>query len=892
VAPIGFMLVLILWTILLTYSGHWILTASLIWMILFALIPFNHVKRAWLWNILIGSLIFIIALTFHLWAGSARLIDQQSRFLFREDRYQAHQTIHRLDQWTPDQLSVPGSQEFPFLYYSIPDDMEYTHRLPYPYYHFWMLNKSHLIQHDSLQQGIFYYENQPFYFMSQTTPQGHYILLPSIKKNYQYWLDRQELYAIRLDELRLITMLNYDFFTVRYREYHYNQRVESSEPESQVFPVRIRDLNPQKKLNQIMIKVQDYYLDGHWLAISYRWPDRYRIVTVWIKNYLMLAGLLLVLTALIKYAHSPELFHNLVNRPAYSSFLSKLIAVQSISLLLLMISLFYLTRESQQNYSLQQLEAGFIHHQQNFNDHFLQRVDFMERQLPRILDQIAINRSDSFHEETDSLSILYYLFDTDGRLIHHNFPAEWLDDRRLTELERADQPGYHLDMIHGQLFMLLSTPCRFQDGLSGKALLAAPITQAELEYLFDTKGIAFTFYLKERNILAETGLFFSRQFPMMIDFREYYRMLNNQSASSLDHDSHSVIYTAKCRLFSDDNLGLISFRVPLESPVLQTVYNQYFVSFILLTALAIIMIGLINRQLTRHLSQITDFIPSILENQPDRRLPIKGHDEFSLLSRTINQLSENLQREKEKTLQLEKERLVNQLAREIAHEIKNPLTPMTLSLQHLNDVYQEDPKQFMAIYPPIAQRLQNQIEILNQLSRKFLAVSRFEIGTLEPIDPVPILKELSELYNQNQPHPRISLRLDSPSGMILANRSSLNQLFVNLIKNGLEASPEPSPFITIRLRRIDSGLEILISDTGSGIPEELRQQIFLPYYTTKISGSGLGLTICKKIMDHLEGEISLEPNQPQGTTARLLFPLADSRNQSADASPDRTGNRK
>lgn len=870
--PISFRIGMILWIALFIYSAQLILLIILIWSILFLYRHVPRYKHLWLWIILVGNLIIIVAITLHQWNSSAQMIEYQSRFLLRYDRYKYEQTIHKLDQMEPGQISRLRNYPLPFLYYSIHQNLEYCHRLPYPFYHFWLINKNRLIEQDSLLQGVFYYENQTFYFMAQATKQGNFFLLPNLEKNYQYWLDRRAVYQISLDELRPIEALNYNFFKLTYGEYQNNQLIKSLYPGAQIFPARAPDLKLQKKITQMMIPVQDINLNGHWLAISYSWPDRYRLLDVWIKNYLLLTILFLLVFSLIRQTRSPLSIRQIIEKYNFSSFLTKLIAVQSISLLLLMISLFYLTRDSLKKYSLRQLEESFIQHQLNIEDYFLQRIDQIDRYLARLLVQWETRRTITA-DESDQLSILYYLFDQDGRLVYQNYPADWLDDTRLTALERTIQPGYSLDIVHNQLFMIFTTPYQLQNQFAGKALLAVPVTQSELNYLFEIKGIAYTFYLKDRNILAEDGLFFNQLFPTLIDFQDYYDLLNNQAPSILNYENKDVTFTARSRLFSEDKLGLVSFIRTFESPVLQAINNQYFISFILLTALAIFLIVLINRQMTRHISQVADFIPSILENKQARRLPVMGHDEFSLLTRAINHLSENLQREKEKTLQLEKERLVNELAREIAHEIKNPLTPMQLSLQHLNDVYHDDREEFISIYPPIAQRLQNQIEILNQLSHKFLAISKFEIGPLHPIDPVPILIELTALYNQNQPLFRIMLHESHIPVSILANQQSLNQLFVNLIKNALEASESETDPIEIILQPKKSTLTITFRDSGIGIPEDIRHRIFLPYYTTKISGSGLGLTICKKIMDHLQGEISLQSNLPRGTIVNLRFPI-------------------
>ena len=220
----------------------------------------------------------------------------------------------------------------------------------------------------------------------------------------------------------------------------------------------------------------------------------------------------------------------------------------------------------------------------------------------------------------------------------------------------------------------------------------------------------------------------------------------------------------------------------------------------------------------------------------------------------------------------------SEVARRLAHEIKNPLTPIQLAAERLRHKYlakmpQGDAETLDRLTTTIVQ----QVETMKSMVNTFSDYARMPAISQERTDINKLVSAVVDLYRSANPDARIELAFEQDLPALSVDAARLRQVFNNLIKNALEASPGKAAEVLIRTRR-DTGsagehLEITISDQGEGIPPGMLDNIFEPYVTSKVKGTGLGLAIVKKIIEEHGGVVSLGNNEGPGVTASIRLPL-------------------
>jgi signal transduction histidine kinase len=249
-----------------------------------------------------------------------------------------------------------------------------------------------------------------------------------------------------------------------------------------------------------------------------------------------------------------------------------------------------------------------------------------------------------------------------------------------------------------------------------------------------------------------------------------------------------------------------------------------------------------------------------------------NRDEIGALVNEYNKMVKKLEASANALARSEREGAWREMARQVAHEIKNPLTPMKLSIQHLQRAIDSGSPNVKELSERMAATLVEQIDQLSKIAGDF---SQFaNIGNIKPeiVNVQQVLQALIGLYSSDgklQLHftPNVS------QPQIYADKTQINRLFTNLIKNAIEASPDDTEVnIFIAIERIGPEILITVRDEGSGIPGETQKKIFSPNFTTKTSGTGLGLAICKAIVEKANGAIWFETEEGKGTTFFVQFP--------------------
>jgi len=260
----------------------------------------------------------------------------------------------------------------------------------------------------------------------------------------------------------------------------------------------------------------------------------------------------------------------------------------------------------------------------------------------------------------------------------------------------------------------------------------------------------------------------------------------------------------------------------------------------------------------------------------DARIESSSGDELGELARSFNEMTSELKLRREQLVRAEKDAAWREMARQVAHDLKNPLTPIKLSLDLLERARRDNSPQAGAILESTLSMMRRQVENLREVATDFY---EFTGGRKPRIEPVELAEVIDEVYALNAAWAGelgVALVRDG-GGRALADRGKLRRVLENLVSNALQATRGTGGRVEARIAKRGEQLELEIVDEGSGIAPEARAHLFEPYFPTRSQGTGLGLAIARRIVEELGGSIELEPRASgPGTVARVRLPRAPS----------------
>lgn len=259
------------------------------------------------------------------------------------------------------------------------------------------------------------------------------------------------------------------------------------------------------------------------------------------------------------------------------------------------------------------------------------------------------------------------------------------------------------------------------------------------------------------------------------------------------------------------------------------------------------------------------------------RILTRSGDELSILTNSFNTMMNELDNSRKKILQTEKITAWQEIARQLAHELRNPLTPIKLSSERILRKFRKDPENIGAILEKAVEGIIQEVNSLDNLLKEFRDFSRLPAPTIEPFDICLLINEITDTYKTSYPHIQFKYNSSEDQIIVSADLKQMKQVFVNLLKNSSEAIGNESGGISIQTDLVRKGnssyCRISVQDTGSGIDPEKQEQVFNPYFTTKNEGTGLGLPIVERIIFDHSGQIWFESEQGHGTTFFIDIPL-------------------
>lgn len=305
--------------------------------------------------------------------------------------------------------------------------------------------------------------------------------------------------------------------------------------------------------------------------------------------------------------------------------------------------------------------------------------------------------------------------------------------------------------------------------------------------------------------------------------------------------------------------------------------SNFLVTIINLNAFIFLIAGVIalfiTNRITRSFSIIGDKMKEVRLGKTNEEIEWNYKDEIGELVQQYNKMVRQLEQSAEALAKSEREGAWREMARQVAHEIKNPLTPMKLSIQYLQKAINNNQSNIKELTSNVANTLVEQIDHLSKIAADFSRFANIGNKNIELFDLHQVLASLIDLYRSN---PKVSIkwyRVEAPL-MMEADKTHMNRLFTNLFTNAVDASMEMERcFITVSEVVNEDSVLISVKDNGEGIPAEMRNKIFVPNFTTKTSGTGLGLAMCKSIVEQANGNIWFETEEGKGTTFFVQLPL-------------------
>jgi signal transduction histidine kinase len=311
---------------------------------------------------------------------------------------------------------------------------------------------------------------------------------------------------------------------------------------------------------------------------------------------------------------------------------------------------------------------------------------------------------------------------------------------------------------------------------------------------------------------------------------------------------------------------------------LQQEISNFLVAIINLNAFIFLIAGIvalfITNRITRSFSFISNKMRQVNLGQINEAIIWKRKDEIGELVIEYNKMVAKLDESAMALAKSEREGAWREMARQVAHEIKNPLTPMKLSLQYLQKAIDSNTGDVTALSKSVARTLVEQIDHLSQIAGEFSQFANIGNPRMEQFDLNESMGMITYLHNAEENLLLDWQPLEQPV-IINADKTHINRLFTNLIQNAIQAVPEDrTPHITITEKLSEDTVLITIVDNGNGIPASMKSKIFTPNFTTKSSGTGLGLAMCKGIVEQSKGRIWFDTEEGKGTTFYVELPIA------------------
>jgi signal transduction histidine kinase len=366
-----------------------------------------------------------------------------------------------------------------------------------------------------------------------------------------------------------------------------------------------------------------------------------------------------------------------------------------------------------------------------------------------------------------------------------------------------------------------------------------------------------------------------------LDANARYELVNKKMSSLVrDEQVGSLNYLsayAPIRSYKGQTIAYIQLPYFAKEKNLREEISDFMVALINVYVLLLLGAGILalflSNSITRSLSLISQQFQKVQLGGKNEPITWKGEDEIGLLVSEYNKMLGELEHSANLLARSERESAWREMAKQVAHEIKNPLTPMRLSIQHLQRAVADDDPRAGDLTKRVSQTLLEQIDNLTHIANEFSNFAKMPAAQRERINLAEVLDGVVDLFRQADED--VTLSWDNPGQelWIYADRNRMIRVFNNLIKNAIQAIPDDREGnIVLGIEEKTEHFKIWVRDNGIGISPEDQDKVFVPRFTTKNSGMGLGLAMCKNIVESAKGAIWFESTEGEGTTFFVILP--------------------
>jgi len=291
-------------------------------------------------------------------------------------------------------------------------------------------------------------------------------------------------------------------------------------------------------------------------------------------------------------------------------------------------------------------------------------------------------------------------------------------------------------------------------------------------------------------------------------------------------------------------------------------------------------------RVTRPVVSLAEAARRVAAGDLGAKVEVESSDELGELAAAFNRMTEDLVQQKDRTLQAERVAAWRELARRLAHELKNPLFPLQVTVENLMRAKQKSPEMFEEVFHEGTATLLAEIDNLKTIIGRFSEFSKMPQPQRRPTQVNDVVRSVLRVFHAqlrdsdrvtdrvtDKEKNKIAVRIELAEALpeISADPDLLHRALQNLVLNAIDAMPQGGE-LAIRTRTLDDRIELSVSDTGSGLTQEECGRLFTPYYTTKQHGTGLGLAIVQSVVSDHGGKISVQSTKEKGTTFRIELP--------------------
>jgi two-component system nitrogen regulation sensor histidine kinase NtrY len=296
--------------------------------------------------------------------------------------------------------------------------------------------------------------------------------------------------------------------------------------------------------------------------------------------------------------------------------------------------------------------------------------------------------------------------------------------------------------------------------------------------------------------------------------------------------------------------------------------------------IALLLIWWFSVRITQPVEELAVAAREVASGRWDARIDVRTYDEVGQLATAFNDMTRTLGVHKERLLQTERVAAWRELARRLAHELRNPLFPLQITVENLQRARQLDHEQFMEVFTESTATLKTELANLNSIVARFSDFAKMPTPRFERMDVNESLREVLRLFDaqfNEVGKPAITRELFLKEGFpeIDGDPELLHRAFQNVVLNAVDAMPAGGT-LTLRTSDLDGKIRVEIADTGSGLTSEESARLFTPYFTTKPQGTGLGLAIVQSVVSDHHGTVSISSEEGRGTTIRIDLPQRQS----------------